>query len=91
MTIISHAIDLVARQQADIGLAIITHLAHILNEEARMISDEFQHTDQEINSDILVDRLDRILTRMNYELRNNVVYLSVHEFVEYLFFYCIES
>ena len=69
---ISKAVDLVARKLAGMDSETIGRLTQVLSEEAQMISEELQHSGQNVNSDILAARLEGLVTRMKYEFRNQV-------------------
>ena len=69
---ISRAVDLVARKLAGMDPETIGRLTQVLSEEAQSISDELQHSGQNVDSDVLAARLDGLVTRMKYEFRNQV-------------------
>lgn len=69
---ISKAVDLVARKLAGMDSDTVARLTQILSEEAQMISEELQHSGENVDSDILAARLDGLVARMKYEARNQV-------------------
>lgn len=70
--VISKAVDLVARKLAGLDSESIARLSQVLSEEALMISEELQYSGQQVDSDILAAKLDGLVTRMKYEMRNQV-------------------
>ena len=86
---ISRAVDLVARKLAGMDSETIGRLTQALSEEAQMISDELQYSGEKVNSDILAARLEGLVTRMKYEVRNQVFYL--HYTRSFLFMFCIQK
>ncbi|CAF1358546.1 unnamed protein product [Adineta steineri] len=58
----------------------VAQLTHILSEEAQMISDELRHNGHNVNPDMLVAKLDGLVTRMKYEMRNKSLDTSTYEF-----------
>lgn len=69
---ISRAVDLVARKLAGMDSDSVARLTQVLSEEAQMISEELQHNGQHVNADVLAARLEGVLARMKYEIRNQV-------------------
>lgn len=69
---ISKAVDLVARKLAGLDPETINRITQILGEEAQAISDEMQSTGEKVDADILAARLDGIVARIKYEVRNQV-------------------
>ena len=69
---ISKAVDLVARKLAGMDPDAVARLTQALSEEAQMISEDLQRSGQNIDTDILAARLDGMVTRMKYEVRNQV-------------------
>ncbi len=69
---ISRAVDLVARKLAGMDSDTIARLTQVLSEEAQLISEELQYSGENVNSDILAARLEGVLARMKYEIRNQV-------------------
>ena len=84
---IAKAVDLVARKLAGMDSDTVARLTQVLSEEAQMISEELQHNGQNVNSDILAARLEGILARMKYEIRNQVGDLPL----KYTFLYLLLS
>ncbi|CAF1340938.1 unnamed protein product [Rotaria sordida] len=79
-SIISRAVNIVAQKLAGMNPDIITRFTKILSEEARIIYEELLYSGQNVDVDILAARLDGILKRMKYELRNKGPDLSPYEF-----------
>ncbi|CAF3535118.1 unnamed protein product [Rotaria sordida] len=77
---ISKAVDLVARKLAGFDTDTIARLTQVLSEEAQMISEELQHSGQVVDSDILAAKLEGLVARMKYEIRNQGPDPSPHEF-----------
>ncbi|CAF0896934.1 unnamed protein product [Rotaria sordida] len=77
---ISKAVDLVARKLAGFDTDTIARLTQVLSEEAQMISEELQHSGQIVDSDILAAKLEGLVARMKYEIRNQGPDPSPHEF-----------
>jgi uncharacterized protein YjiK len=73
---IAKAVDLVARKLAGLDSDTISRLTHVLSDEAKMISDELQRSGETVDADILAARLDGLVTRMKYEVRNQVSHSS---------------
>ena len=69
---ISKAVDLVARKLAGMDSDTVARLTQVLSEEAQMISEELQYSGENVNSDILAARLEGVVARMKYEIRNQV-------------------
>jgi hypothetical protein len=69
---ISKAVDIVAKKLAGMDSETISRLSQILSEEAQMISDELQKSGENVNSDVLAARLEGVVARMKYEVRNQV-------------------
>jgi hypothetical protein len=47
-----------------------------------MISDELQNSGEKVNSDILAARLEGLVARMKYEVRNQVLYIHfIYSFI----------
>jgi len=84
---ISKAVDLVARKLAGMDSETVSRVTQVLSEEAQMISEELQHSGQNVDSDILAARLEGIVARIKYEARNKVVFVDfIHSciFILYL-------
>ncbi|CAF1336452.1 unnamed protein product, partial [Adineta steineri] len=58
----------------------VAQLTHILSEEAQMISDELRHNGHNVYPDMLAAKLDGLVTRMKYEMRNKSLDTSTYEF-----------
>lgn len=69
---ISRAVDLVARKLAGMDSDTVARLTQVLSEEAQMISEELQHSGENVSADILAARLEGVVARMKYEVRNQV-------------------
>ncbi len=83
---ISKAVDLVARKLAGMDSETVSRVTQILSEEAQMISEELQHSGQNVDSDILAARLEGIVARIKYEARNKVVFVDfIHSWVFILY------
>ncbi len=83
---ISKAVDLVARKLAGMDSETVSRVTQVLSEEAQMISEELQHSGQNVDSDILAARLEGIVARIKYEARNKVVFVDfIHSWVFILY------
>ncbi len=69
---ISKAVDLVARKLVGLDSETIARLTQVLSEEAQMISEELQYSGENVSSDILAAKLEGLVARMKYEVRNQV-------------------
>lgn len=69
---VSKAVDLVARKLAGLEPETIARLTNILSDEAQQISEELQHAGQPVDSNILAAKLEGVVARMKYEIRNQV-------------------
>ncbi|CAF3361651.1 unnamed protein product [Rotaria sp. Silwood1] len=69
---ISKAVDLVARKLAGLDTETIARLTQVLSDEAQMISEELQHSGEKVDSEILAAKLEGLVARMKYEMRNQV-------------------
>ncbi|CAF0929506.1 unnamed protein product [Rotaria sp. Silwood1] len=77
---ISKAVDLVARKLAGLDTETIARLTQVLSDEAQMISEELQHSGEKVDSEILAAKLEGLVARMKYEMRNQGPDPSPHEF-----------
>ncbi|CAF3960981.1 unnamed protein product [Rotaria sp. Silwood2] len=77
---ISRAVDLVARKLAGFDTETIARLTQVLSEEAQKMSEELQYSGQNVDSDILAAKLEGLVARMKYEIRNQGPDPSPHEF-----------
>jgi len=69
---ISKAVDLVARKLAGMDSETVSRVTQVLSEEAQMISEELQYSGENVSSDILAAKLEGVVARMKYEVRNQV-------------------
>ena len=69
---ISKAVDLVAQKLAGMDSDTVSRLSQILSEEAKMIADELQQSGEKVNSEVLAARLEGVVARMKYAVRNQV-------------------
>jgi hypothetical protein len=74
---IAKAVDLVARKLAGMDPETVARLTQVLSEEAQMISEELQHSGENVSSDILAARLEGLVSRMKHEVRNQVYYIYI--------------
>ena len=70
---VSRAVDLVARKLAGMDTETVARLTQVLSEEAQSISEELQYSGQTVDSEVLAARLEGLVARMKYEVRNKVV------------------
>ncbi|CAF2411328.1 unnamed protein product [Rotaria sp. Silwood2] len=78
--IISRAVDIVARKLAGMNPEVVARFTNILSEEAQRIYEDLKYSGQNVNVDILAARLEGLLKRMKYELRNKGPDPSPYEF-----------
>lgn len=71
---VSRAVDLVARKLAGLDTDTVSRLTQILGEEAQAISEELQYSGQPVDSEVLAARLEGVVARMKYEVKNKVVF-----------------
>lgn len=69
---IAKAVDVVARKLAGMDPENASRVTQALSDEAKVISDELQHSGQRVDQEILAARLEGLVTRMKYEMRNHV-------------------
>ncbi|CAF0758719.1 unnamed protein product [Didymodactylos carnosus] len=71
-SMVSKAVDIVAKSVMDLDSNALTRLTKALNEEATIILKELENNGQNVNSEILAARLDGMLMRIKYEILNQV-------------------
>ena len=76
---ISKAVDLVANKLAGLDSETISRLTQVLSEEAQVISEEFQSSGRQVDADMLAAKLDGLVMRMKYEIRNQVNFVRKRE------------